>query len=80
MTRRQWLPWAGVALAALVLEMVGFLDASGRNWTLSRVIRWVDAHKVRLGVPVAAAMVVLWLHWFAFGKAVARRFRRHDPE
>lgn len=66
MRLRHWLPWALLAGAAAAWEIAGLMDARGETaWTLSRVVWWVDEHKVRLGVPVALVMVATWLHWFA---------------
>ena len=71
-----YLPWVVIGLAAMAWELVAFFDTTDTAWTLSRVIWWVDANKVRLGGWVGTAMVVLWLHWFVGTPASVRREAR----
>jgi len=59
-----WLPWLAWAAAGLALELAGYFDATGRVWTLSRVVRWLAARHRWLPWASLLAMAWLWHHWF----------------
>ena len=60
----QWAPWLALTLAFAALELWGYLDSTGRTWTLSRVVWWLVARWPLLRWAGWGATLWLGYHWF----------------